>query len=73
MPLADLKKIKILINQDHNFPKDYRSGNKYIDEYIKMRGERILAYPKDYMIANFDSLEFKNYSLLKGWYNLIYF
>lgn len=66
LPLADLKKIKILINQDHNFPKDYRSGNKYIDEYIKMRGERILAYPKDYMIANFDSQEFKKLQLAQG-------
>jgi len=58
LPLADLKEIKRRINQDHNFPSNYRSGNKYIDEYLKMRGERILAYPKDYKIANFGSAEF---------------
>lgn len=58
LPLADLAEVKRRINQDHNFPKDYRSGNRYLDEYLKMRGERILAYPKDYKIADFGSSEF---------------
>ena len=58
LPLADLSEIKRGINQDHNFPSGYSSGNKYIDEYLKMRGERILAYPKDYKISNFGSAEF---------------
>ncbi|ENW17593.1 ATPase involved in DNA repair [Acinetobacter haemolyticus CIP 64.3 = MTCC 9819] len=63
LPLADLKKIKERINQDHNFPENYSSGNKYIDEYLKMRGQRILAYPKDYQIANFGTQEFKQIQL----------
>ncbi|MCH7335761.1 hypothetical protein [Acinetobacter sp. NIPH 2699] len=63
LPLADLKKIKERINQDHNFPENYSSGNKYIDEYLKIRGQRILAYPKDYKIANFGTQEFKQIQL----------
>ena len=66
LPLADLRKIKQLINQDHNFPQNYNSGNKYIDEYIKMRGKRLLEYPKDYMITRFDSPEFRQVQIAKG-------
>lgn len=63
LPLADLEAIKARINQDHNFPENYSSGNTYIDEYLKMRGQRILAYPKDYQIANFGTQEFKQIQL----------
>ncbi len=59
LPLANLQEIIALINQDHAFPANYRSGNKYIDEYLKMRGQRILAYPKDYKIASFNTQEFR--------------
>ncbi|WP_445114934.1 hypothetical protein [Acinetobacter sp. WZC-1] len=59
LPLANLQEIIALINQDHAFPANYRSGNTYIDEYLKMRGQRILAYPKDYKIASFNTQEFR--------------
>ncbi|WP_445114936.1 hypothetical protein [Acinetobacter sp. WZC-1] len=31
----------------------------YIDAYLQMRGQRILAYPKDYKIASFNTQEFR--------------
>lgn len=66
LPLADLKEIISRINRDHNFPEDYESGNSYIDEYLKMRGKRILEYPKDYMITRFDSPEFRQIQIAEG-------
>lgn len=66
LPLADLKEIISRINRDHDFPKDYKSGNIYIDEYIKMRGKRILEYPKDYIITRFDSPEFRQIQIAEG-------
>lgn len=62
LPLADLEKIINAINQDHNFPKDYSCGNKY----IKMRGKRVLAYPKGYMIMTFDLPDFKQIQIAEG-------
>lgn len=66
LPLADLKEIISRINRDHNFPDGYESGNEYIDQYIKMRGKRILEYPKDYMITRFDSPEFRQIQIAEG-------
>lgn len=66
LPLAELKEIISRINRDHDFPENYESGNKYIDQYIKMRGKRILEYPKDYTIARFDSPEFRQIQIAEG-------
>lgn len=66
LPLSNLKEVIAKINHDHDFPEDYESGNKYIDQYIKMRGKRILEYPKDYMITRFDSPEFRQIQIAEG-------
>lgn len=66
LPLADLKEIISRINRDHDFPENYKSGNEYIDQYIKMRGKRILEYPKDYIITSFDSPEFRQIQIAEG-------
>ena len=40
------------------------SGNKYLDDYLKMRAKLIDKFPKGYRIARTDSLAFEMYAAL---------
>ena len=68
--LANLPSVLERLNETgpviHASSKEKSSGNKYLDQYLTMRGKLIDKFPKGYCIARTDSLEFEMYASLDG-------